>query len=168
MKLNSLEKLYVHELKDLFSAESQWLEALQVMEEAASDEELKQLFADHSTQTEIHIRRLESIFKGLDIQPSGHRCVGMEGLVQETAHVLNDDIESHVRDAALVAAAQRIKHYEIAGYGTARAYAEQLGRRSEADILQETLNEEGLYDQSLTRLAERRLNFLAMMKTRTC
>jgi ferritin-like metal-binding protein YciE len=162
MKLDSLEKLYVHELKDLYSAEKQLLEALPMMEKSATDKELKAAIADHLKQTKGHVARLEKIFSGLDYEPGGHKCSGMEGLIKEGEHFLEGEVESNVLDAAIVAAAQRIEHYEIAAYGTARAYAEKLGRQKEADYLQETLNEEGLCNQALTRLAERRLNFVAM------
>ena len=165
MKLDSLEKLYVHELKDLYSAETQLLESLPLMEKAATDKELKVAFSDHLKQTKSHIARLEKIFSGLDYEPGGHKCAGMEGLLKEGKHLLEGDVESNVLDAALVAAAQRIEHYEMAGYGTARAYAEKLGRQKEADMLQETLNDEGLCNQALTRLAERRLNFVAMSQS---
>ncbi|XZE45176.1 ferritin-like domain-containing protein [Pirellulaceae bacterium SH467] len=162
MKLDSLEKLYVHELKDLYSAENQLLEALPRMEKAATDKDLKAALADHLKQTRMHVKRLESIFAGLDYQPGGHKCSGMEGLIKEGESLLEGDADSNVLDAALVAASQRVEHYEMAGYGTARAYAEKLGRQKDADLLQETLNEEGLCNQALTRLAERRLNFMAM------
>lgn len=162
MKLDSLEKLYVHELKDLYSAENQLLEALPRMEKAATDKDLKAALADHLKQTRTHVKRLESIFAGLDYQPGGHKCSGMEGLIKEGESLLEGDADSNVLDAALVAASQRVEHYEMAGYGTARAYAEKLGRQKDADLLQETLNEEGLCNQALTRLAERRLNFMAM------
>ncbi len=162
MKLDSLEKLYVQELKDLYSAENQLLEAIPKMHEAATDAELKAAFADHLQVTKNQIKRLEQIFKGMDFKPGGHKCAAMEGLVEEAKELISSDIDPHVLDAGLVAAAQRVEHYEMAGYGTARSYAEKLGRQSDADLLQMTLNEEGLCDQSLTRLAERRLNFVAM------
>jgi ferritin-like metal-binding protein YciE len=162
MKLDSLEKLYVHELKDLYSAEKQLLEALPKLQAAANDAELKTAFKDHLKTTQSHITRLEKIFEGMEFKPGRHKCDGMEGLLKEGENLLEDDMDPKVRDAALVAAAQRCEHYEMAGYGTARAYAEKLGRQADADVLQQTLNEEGLCNQSLTRLAERRLNFLAM------
>lgn len=162
MKMDSLEKLFVHELKDLYSAESQILEALPKMAEAASDKDLKQAFQHHLKETQQQVSRLESIFKQLDYQPGGHKCAAMEGLITEGEELLKSDIEPHVLDAALIAAAQRVEHYEMAGYGTARAYAEKLGNHSAADTLQETLNEEGQANQKLTRLAERSINFFAM------
>lgn len=162
MKLDSLQKLYVHELKDLHSAETQLLEAVPKMCEAASDEDLKEVFTEHLAETKTHVSRLEAIFKELDFEPGGHKCVAMEGLIKEGEGLLKSDIEPSVLDAALIAASQRIEHYEMAGYGTARAYAEKLGHQDAADTLQQTLNEEGLANQKLTRLAERKINFLAL------
>jgi ferritin-like metal-binding protein YciE len=162
MKLDSLEKLYVHELKDLYSAEKQLVEALPKMEKAASNQELKQAFATHLKETRTHVSRLESIFKKLEFEPGGHKCEAMAGLIKEGESFVSSDIEPEVLDAALVAAAQRVEHYEMAGYGTARAFAEKMGDHEAADILQQTLNEEGHANQTLTRLAERSLNFLAM------
>lgn len=162
MKLDSLEKLYIHELKDLYSAEQQLVEALPKMVEAANDQELKEAFSSHLKETKTHVKRLETIFKSTEFEPKGHKCGAMEGLIEEGEELIKSEIEPRVLDAALVAAAQRVEHYEMAGYGTARAYAEKLGHRDAADILQETLNEEGAANQKLTRMAERSLNFLAM------
>ncbi|QEG36931.1 YciE/YciF ferroxidase family protein [Bythopirellula goksoeyrii] len=164
MKLDNLQKLYVQELKDLHSAEMQLVEALPKMESAATDSNLKEAFRNHLQETKQHVSRLEEIFKELDFEPGGHKCAAMEGLIKEGAELLNGDIPPKVRDAALVGAAQRVEHYEMAGYGTARAYAEKLGEHKAADVLQKTLNEEGHANQHLTRLAERSLNFLAMTK----
>lgn len=161
MKLDSLHKLYVQELKDLYSAESQLLEALPKMEAAASNPHLKKAFKDHLAETKNQISRLEKIFQKLEFQPGGHKCAAMEGLITEGSELLKSDIEPEVLDAALIAAAQRVEHYEMAGYGTARAFAEQLGEHEAADMLQLTLDEEGHANQSLTRLAERSVNFLA-------
>lgn len=162
MKLDSLHKLFVHELKDLYNAENQLLEAQPKMRDAASSAELKAAFAAHLQETKAQIKRLEQIFKTLDVQPGGQRCVGMKGLLEEGAKLLNSDTPAEVLDAALVAAAQRVEHYEMAGYGTARTYAEKLGDYESADLLQQTLNEEGHANQLLTRLAERSINFMAM------
>ncbi len=162
MKLDSLKKLYVHELKDLYSAETQLIEALPKMIDAASDKDLKGALESHLKETKTHVSRLESIFKDLDFEPGGHRCAAMEGLVKEGEGLINSDIESSVLDAALIAASQRIEHYEMAGYGTARTYAEKLGHQEASDTLQLTLNEEGHANQKLTRLAERKINFLAL------
>ncbi|MGE3180543.1 MAG: ferritin-like domain-containing protein [Phycisphaerae bacterium] len=161
MKLDSLKKLYVHELKDLYSAENQILAALPSMASAAKDAGLQKAFKDHQAETKQHVLRLEQIFKSLEFQPGGHHCKGMEGLLAEGKDMLKSDIDDDVRDAGLIAAAQRVEHYEIAGYGVARTYAEKLGDFEAADLLQETLNEEGATDQKLSRLAERRINFMA-------
>lgn len=163
MNLDSLKKLYVHELKDLHSAERQILDALPAMAEAAKDDGLKQAFKDHMTETEEHISRLETIFKGLKFEPGGHHCKGMEGLISEGKDMLKSDVDKDVQDAGLIAAAQRVEHYEMAGYGVARTYAEKLGEFDAADLLQKTLDEEGAADRKLSRLAERRINFLAQM-----
>lgn len=162
MKLDSLEKLFIHELKDLWSAENQLLEALPKMEKAAGNEMLKKAFRDHRKETEQHTKRLKQIFSQLDFEPGGHRCEAMAGLIEEGEELLKEDITPNVLDAALIAAAQRVEHYEIAGYGTARAYADKLGKYDMADLLQETLIEESRADVTLTRLAERSINFTAM------
>ncbi|TWU02593.1 ferritin-like domain-containing protein [Stieleria varia] len=162
MKLDSLHKLYVHELKDLYSAETQLLDAIPKMRDAATADELKDAFSAHLEETRTHVTRLEGIFKSLDFEPGGHKCAAMEGLIKEGESIISSDIEPRVLDAGLVAAAQRVEHYEMAGYGTARSYAEKLGHRDAADTLQQTLNEEGLANQTLTRLAERKINFMAM------
>ncbi len=164
MKLDSLEKLYIHELKDLYSAEKQMLKAMPKLVDAITDDELKKAMSSHRKQTERQVTRLETILKGLDAKPGGHKCKGMEGLLEEASDALSSDVtDKHVRDAAIVAATQRIEHYEIAGYGTARTYAEKLGHYDAADLLQETLDEEAHTDQHLSRLATRRLNFQAMV-----
>ncbi len=162
MKLESLQKLYVMQLKDLYSAENQLLEALPKMEKAASNQDLKQAFAEHLKETQQQVKRLTTIFNSLDFKPGGHKCEAMEGLIGEGEEIIKADAASEVRDAGLIAAAQRVEHYEIAGYGTVRAYAEKLGDQAAADLLQETLDEEASADEKLTRLAERSINFLAM------
>lgn len=162
MRLDSLRKLYVHELKDLYSAENQILEVLPRFVEHSSDDELADAFRNHEKETRTHIERLEKVFEDLDYEPGGHRCRGAEGLIAEASEVLTRGLDDEVQDAVLVSAAQRIEHYEMAGYGVARTYAEKLGRSEDADLLQKTLDEEGATDRRLTRLAERRLNFVAM------
>ncbi|NNF29326.1 MAG: ferritin-like domain-containing protein [Gemmatimonadetes bacterium] len=162
MKLDSLRKLYIHELKDLHSAESQILNTMPRMIEAVSDKGLKKALQTHQKQTERQVKRLEKIFGSLDARPGGHKCRGMEGLLREASDLLKADAEPEVLDAAIVAATQRVEHYEMAGYGVARTYAEKLGDYGAADLLQETLNEEANADQTLSRLAERRLNFEAL------
>ncbi|MGK0189208.1 MAG: ferritin-like metal-binding protein YciE [Verrucomicrobiales bacterium] len=163
MKLDSLEKLFVHELKDLHSAEKQMLEALPKMEEAASAGSLKKAFRDHRGETEGHLRRLDSIFEGLEFEPGGHKCKAMAGLIEEGADMIAAEADEAVRDAGLIAAAQRVEHYEIAAYGTARALAERLGNQQAADLLRETLEEEGRADRDLSQLASRSINFVAQV-----
>jgi ferritin-like metal-binding protein YciE len=163
MKLDTLHQLWVHELKDLHSAESQLLEALPKMISAARDSELKAALSEHLEQTRGQLRRLDKIFKGLDFSAGGQRCKGMEGLLEEASHAVRDASDDMVRDAAIIAAAQRVEHYEIAGYGTAGEFAHQLGEHDAAALLQETLDEESAADTRLTRLARRRINFQAMV-----
>jgi ferritin-like metal-binding protein YciE len=162
MTLDSLKKLYVHELKDLYSAENQILEAMPAMIQNASDSGLVAALERHREETKKHVDRLEKIFEGLEFEPGGHKCVGMEGLLVEGESVLEDASDPAVRDAAIISGVQRVEHYEIAGYGTARAYAEKLGDYRAADLLQKSLNEEAMADQTLSRLAERSINFEAM------
>lgn len=161
MILDSLHKLYVHELKDLYSAENQALEALAKMERAASDKALKSAFAEHRRETETQVKRLETIFESLEFEPGGHRCSAMEGIVKEAEELMKSEIHEHVLDAALISSAQRMEHYEIASYGTVRAFADKLGHREAAELLQATLDEEGRTNRDLTRLAEKSINFLA-------
>lgn len=158
MKLESLRSLYVHQLKDLYSAETQILEALPALADAATDPKLRSALEAHAVQTQEHVDRLEQIFDGLEFAPGGQRCKGMEGLLEEGRHFLEGAADPHVRDAGLIAAAQRVEHYEIAGYGTARAFAEQLGEFQAADLLTRTLEDEGAADRALTHLADRRVN----------
>ncbi|MEP2775871.1 MAG: ferritin-like domain-containing protein [Luteolibacter sp.] len=163
MKLESLEKLLVHELKDLHSAERQLVEAIPKMAKAASNDELKAAFQKHLQETKGQLERLEKVFAGLDFQPGGHKCAAMEGLIEEGDEMCKADAEKHVRDAGLIACAQRIEHYEIAAYGTSIALAEKLGMQDAADLLRMTLEEEGKTDRDLTHLAERVINFKALM-----
>jgi ferritin-like metal-binding protein YciE len=162
MDIDSLQKLFVHELKDLYSAENQILEALPKMAEKASNPELRQAFERHHRQTEEQVRRLERIFDSLEHQPGGHKCRGMEGLIEEGEEVMKDAESDEVRDAGMIAAAQRVEHYEIAAYGTARTYARMLGKEDAAELLQQTLDEEGETDKQLTMLAEGQVNREAM------
>lgn len=162
MKLDSLNALYIHHLQDLYSAENQILEALPKMVSAATDPHLQEALSDHLQQTQGHVRRLEQIFSGLDCAPGGQHCKGMEGLIAEGAAIIDEATDSQVRDAGLIAAAQRVEHYEIAGYGTARAFAERLGSYDAADLLRLTVEEEGVMDRGLTTLADRDVNAKAM------
>lgn len=153
MKVKTFDDLFVHELKDLYSAEKQILEALGKMAEAASSEELKQAFLEHQKETEIQKQRIEKIFESLDYQPGGSKCEAAEGLIEEGEELIKELEKGEVRDAALIGAAQRVEHYEMAGYGTARTYAEILGNQEAVRLLQETLDEEGETDKKLTELA---------------
>jgi ferritin-like metal-binding protein YciE len=154
MKINSLQDLYVEQLRDLYDAESQLIKALPKMAEAANSGNLRQSFEDHLEQTRGHAQRLETIFGKLGEKPKGEKCKGMEGLVKESSEVLDEDMDENVKDAAIIAAAQRVEHYEIAGYGTVRTFANLLGDREAAALLEQTLEEEKETDQQLTELAE--------------
>lgn len=157
-KMNTLEDLYVHQLKDLYSAENQLVKALPKMAKAASSKELKKGFEDHLEQTKKHVSRIEEIFSNRDGSPKGVKCKGMEGLIEEGQEAIEEDMEESVRDAALIAAAQRVEHYEIAGYGTARAFAEQLGYKDAVTLLDKTMEEEAKTNKSLTSLAADGIN----------
>jgi ferritin-like metal-binding protein YciE len=154
MKMKSLEDLYVDQLKDLHSAEKQLVQALPKMAKAATSADLRQGFQDHLQQTTIHVERLDRIFTRLGVSAGRKKCKGMEGLIEEGEEAIQLEGDPMVKDAALIAAAQRVEHYEIAGYGTVRTYANHLGFDKDAHILQETLDEEGETDKKLTALAE--------------
>src|ERR1700730_14092878 len=149
-----LKELYIDELKDLYSAESQLVKALPKMAKAASFDELRHGFEEHLEQTKGHVQRLEKIFQALGESPKGKKCKGMEGLIEEGSEVMEEDYEGSVLDAALIGAAQRVEHYEIAGYGTVRSMAETLGESDHVSLLEETLEEEKAADEKLTELAE--------------
>jgi len=155
MKMESLQELFISELKDLYSAEKQLLKALPRMAKACESDELRQGFEDHLAETEGQVERLEQIFDELGVSPRGKKCVGMEGLIEEGKELMEEDAEPEVLDAGLISAAQKVEHYEIAGYGTARTYAELLGYDNAAKLLQETLDEEGATDKKLTAMAEK-------------
>jgi ferritin-like metal-binding protein YciE len=156
MSVESLEKLLVHELKDLYSAEKQILQALPKMAKAATSPELKKAFQTHERQTQEQVKRIEKIFDdGLEGSPAGKKCKGMEGLIEEGKEILQEEMPDLVRDAALIGAAQKVEHYEMAAYGTAREMAERLGLKSAARLLQQTLDEEGETDKLLTAIAQR-------------
>lgn len=162
MKIDSLLKLWVHELKDLYSAENQLVKALPKIIEAASNAELKTALSEHLEETKGHIKRLETIFKKDGSSPGGHHCKGMEGLLKEGDDVIKDATDPEVRDAGIISACQRVEHYEIAGYGTAAAYAELLDQTDAAALLQQTLDEEGSADTKLSRLARTQINLDAL------
>jgi ferritin-like metal-binding protein YciE len=148
-----LKELYVDELKVLYNAENQLVKALPKMAKAASSEELRQGFEEHLEQTKGHVQRLEKIFQTLGESPKGKKCKGMEGLVEEGTEVM-EEFAGSLMDAALIGAAQRVEHYEIAAYGTACAFAEELGETEQASLLNETLEEEKETDKKLTKLAD--------------
>jgi ferritin-like metal-binding protein YciE len=163
MESDSLRDLYIDELRDVLNAEKQLTQALPKMAEASSNEELRSAFEDHLAVTEEHVRRLETIFDELGMAARGKKCVGMEGLIAEGKEKMEEDLEPQVLDAALISAAQRVEHYEIAAYGTLRSYAQQLGYDSQANLLQRTLDEEGEADKLLTQIAESAVNLEAQM-----
>jgi ferritin-like metal-binding protein YciE len=154
MQKDSLRELYVNELKDLYNAETQLVKALPKMAKASSNAELRQGFEEHLRQTSEHVSRLEQIFEMLGEKATGKKCLGMEGLVKEGAETMSEDYQGAVKDAAIIGAAQRVEHYEIAGYGTARAFAELLSENEHVSLLEQTLEEEKLTDEKLTQLAE--------------
>ena len=158
MSMDSLKDLYIDELKDLYNAENQLLKALPKMAKKASAPELKKAFQNHLAQTEGHVDRLERIFKKLGEKPGGKTCKAMKGLVEEGKEIIEEDGDDSVLDAALIGAAQRVEHYEIAGYGVVRTFASLLGEQEAVGLLQRTLNEEGETDKKLTRLAETVIN----------
>ena len=158
MKLKTLHDLYVDQLKDLYNAEHQLLKALPKMVKAASATELAAAFTEHLAETKEQVVRLDSIFKELNVSPKGKTCKAMEGLLEEGKEAMAEDADPTVMDAALIAAAQRVEHYEMAGYGCVRTYARLLGFDKAADLLQETLDEEGTADKKLTELAETVIN----------
>jgi ferritin-like metal-binding protein YciE len=163
MKITTLDQLLEDELKDMYSAETQLLKALPKMARATESKDLRASFEKHLEQTQTHVQRLEEICRDLKVNPRGKRCMGMEGLIQEGEEVIESDMEPEPKQAALIGAAQRVEHYEIAAYGTARAHAKQLGYVKAFDVLTQTLNEEKETDQKLTQFAENRANVKAAM-----
>jgi ferritin-like metal-binding protein YciE len=155
MKIESLQELFIDELKDLYSAENQIIKALPKMIKNANSDELRSAFEEHLEQTKGHVDRLDQIFGDLNASPRGKKCKGMEGLIEEAKEFLEEDVEGEVLDAGLISEAQRIEHYEIAAYGTVRTYAELLGMEGTANLLQQTLDEEKETDRKLTSIAER-------------
>ena len=161
MELNTLQDLYIHELKDLYSAEKQLIKALPKMAKAATNEKLAAGFTEHLEQTKEHVARLERLLAKHEESTRGPKCKGMEGLIAEGAEMIEEEADDDVRDAGLISAAQRVEHYEMAGYGCARTYAEQLGDKDGAKLLQTTLDEEGETDQKLTKVAQTVVNVKA-------
>lgn len=164
MAVRTFEDLFIDELKDLYDAEHQLTKALPKMAKAATSPDLKKAFESHLTETEGHIKRLEQVFEGLGQKATRKTCPAMKGLVEEGSEVIEEDMEPEVKDAALIGAAQRVEHYEMAGYGTVRTFAHILGHHDLEGILQETLNEEGAADEKLTQLANK-INMKAEKQT---
>lgn len=160
--MKKLEDLFEHQLKDLYSAENQLLTALPKMAKAANDAELKKAFEKHLKETETHKTRLEEVCEELDIKPTGEDCKAMKGLIKEAQGMIDEKSDKEVKDAGLIAEAQRVEHYEIAAYGTVVRYAKELGHTKIATKLQKTLDEEYKTDDALTALAEKRLNAKAI------
>jgi ferritin-like metal-binding protein YciE len=158
MKHHTLKDLYIHELKDLYSAEKQLIKALPKMAKAASHEELKAGFETHLEETKEHAARLEKLLSSHDASTRGPKCKAMEGLVEEGSELMEEEKDPEVLDAGLIMAAQKVEHYEIASYGTARTFAKLLGDDDGAKILQTTLDEEGATDKKLTKLAMSAIN----------
>jgi ferritin-like metal-binding protein YciE len=161
-EMNPLEELLEDELKDLYSAENQIIKALPKMAKAASAPELRRAFERHLEETRRQVERLEQIGQELEIKLTGKKCKGMEGLIAEGKEIMEEDLDESALDAGLIGAAQKVEHYEIAAYGTARTHAEMLGYRRVAKLLQQTLNEEGATDKKLTQLAESVVNYEAV------
>lgn len=155
MAIESLNDLFVEQLRDLYDAENQLIKALPKMAEGANSDELRQGFEEHLEQTKEHAQRIETIFEQLGQKAKAKKCKAMEGLIKEGSEVLDEDMSEDVKDAALIAAAQRVEHYEIAGYGTVRTFANLLGETEAVTLLEQTLEEEKETDDKLTQLAER-------------
>ena len=161
MALDSLEKLFVEELKDTYNAEKQLTKALKKMAKNATDDTLSKAFTDHLAETEKQIERLEQVFASIDMAPKAKVCQGMKGIVEEGNEMMEEDGEDEVKDAALIASAQRVEHYEIAAYGTAMAYAKQIGMDEAIQLLSQSLEEEKMTDEKLSQLAESTINVKA-------
>jgi ferritin-like metal-binding protein YciE len=163
MKLDTLEKLYVDELRDIYNAENQLLKALPKMAKGSSSPDLKSGFEKHLRQTETHVERLDQIFAELDESPKGKTCRAMKGLIEEGSEILKEDGEESVLDAGIIVAAQKVEHYEMAAYGSARTFARLLGQDKAAELLQSTLDEESETNESLNQLAENIVNSEALI-----
>lgn len=160
-KFNALDDLFWEQMEDLYDAEQQLTQALPKMAEAATSSQLQAAFREHLSETQGHVSRLEDIFRNLGREPKRERCDAMEGLVDEGEEMVNAGGDSNVKDAALIAAAQRVEHYEMAGYGAVRNFAHRLGHEEAARTLQSTLDEEGAADKKLTQIAEQAANVRA-------
>ncbi len=160
-KMQTLDDLYIDMLKDLYSAEKQLVKALPKMAKNAQSSDLQQAFQEHLKQTEGHVERIEHIFSDMESSPRGKKCVGMEGIIEEGSELMKESVDPDVLDAGLIAAAQKAEHYEIASYGAARTWAERLGHNSAAQLLQQTLDEEGDANKKLTQIAVSHVNMEA-------
>lgn len=158
MKLDHLEMLYMHELKDLYSVEQQLIKALPKVADKASDSSLKRALKEHLAETKKQAKRIEKIMQNYDFAPGGHRCRGIEGILEEAEDIIKETENPESRDVAIISMCNRIEHYEMAAYGTARAFAETLGKYEEADLLIESLKEESAADHMLSTLAWRSIN----------
>lgn len=164
MKIKTLEDLLTDELKDLYSAENMILKALPKMAKNTKSRELRSAFEEHLKQTENHVKRIEKACNDLGVSPKGKKCVGMEGLIEEGKEIMSAGADQDALEAGLIAAAQKVEHYEIASYGTAAAHARQLGFNSVAQTLDKTLEEERMTDEKLTKIAENQVNVQAAMQ----
>lgn len=164
LKIHSLSDVFIQELRDIYSAENQLVDALPKMAEAASCSELKMGFESHLNQTKGQVARLERIFEDLGLDPSGETCEAMEGLISEGKDYINAEGDMAARDSGLIAVAQKVEHYEIATYGTLRTLAKHLNNASAQELLQQTLDEEAATDQKLTSIAESKINAGANIK----
>lgn len=156
--MKNLKDLFEHQLKDLYSAETQLIEALPKMQKNATDEKLKKAFEKHLEETKEHKKRLEEVCEELGVKPTGEECKAMKGLIKEAESFIKEDAEDDVKDAGLIAEAQRVEHYEISGYGTVIRYAKELGHEKIAKKLAKTLEDEYKTDENLNKMAEGRLN----------
>jgi ferritin-like metal-binding protein YciE len=161
MRMESLQDLYIDQLRDLYNAENQLVKALPKLAKASTSRELQTAFADHLEQTRGHVGRLEQIFDKLGVKPGGKTCKAMQGLVEEGSEMMDEDAEPAIMDAGLIAAAQRVEHYEMAGYGCVRTFAKLLGDEHAARLLQQTLDEEGQANKTLIGLAQSVVNVKA-------
>jgi ferritin-like metal-binding protein YciE len=166
MKFESLQDLYVRELRDLYDAEKQLVKVLPKMAKASSSSELQSAFEEHLEQTRGHVERLEQVFEKLGSRPRGTKCKGIEGIINEGKEMMEEDGDNAVLDAAIISAAQRVEHYEMAGYGCVRTYAQTLGYEDQARLLEQTLEEEKQADQKLTQIAESVVNPSAVRSER--
>jgi ferritin-like metal-binding protein YciE len=154
MEMESLQELMVEEMRDIYNAENQLLKALPKMAKKATNPQLKKAFETHTRETEGHVQRLAKAFEKLGKKATGKKCAAMEGLIEEGKEMMGEDMDEETMDAALIAIAQKVEHYEIASYGTVRTWAQQVGDEQLAKVLQQTLDEEGKTDKLLTQLAE--------------